>query len=650
MSDRKDFFISYTQADRQKAEWISWQLEGAGFTVVIQAWDFLPGDNFVHKMQEASSQCERTIAVLSPDYLQSAFCKLEWAAAFAQDPTSERGLLLFVRVRECELPSLLKPNVYIDFLNTTEEEARTLLLAGVKRERAKPLAPPPFSLFTSTIPSRSRSPGGLPGIWNINQHENPHFFGREELLTAVHQRLHAGEAVVLAGLGGVGKTQFAIKYAYQYAAEYNAIWWVKAEEEIILLSDLVELAKEFELPCVSTGETSTILMEVKRKLNTVSGWLLVFDNAPSDMKVRTYLPQNRSGHLLITSRDQSWSVGRPIEIKGFSANEAEAFLLQRTAQPNIVAARKIAQELGHLPLALEQAGAYISKSKKQLEDYSLLLQRRRSELLRRGQPAEYANTVATTWDISLEAVYKQSSAVAELLRVCAYLGSDDIPLSALQIGKAYLPDVLAAAIEDEFEMDEVIEALLHYSLISLHEHRLSVHRLVQMVTRDRLTQGDQEFYAQAAVGIVNEAIAQQNPQEQLSALLPHALAAAAHGERLNVPDDELARLGRSINNAILEIGIGDVLRTALPGSQLKLTCADLIFWEAYLDNEEPLFDEAERLYRETIEVRESELGRNHEDVAEALTKLLNFLIRKQRIEEARPIFERIQKMNFTRSH
>jgi hypothetical protein len=96
-----DFFISYNRADLPWAEWIAWQLEVAGYTTMLQAWDFRPGSNFVFKMQRAAAEAERTIAVLSPDYVQARFTQPEWAAAFAQDPTGEKGTLLPVHVREC---------------------------------------------------------------------------------------------------------------------------------------------------------------------------------------------------------------------------------------------------------------------------------------------------------------------------------------------------------------------------------------------------------------------------------------------------------------------------------------------------------------------------------------------------------------------
>ena len=119
----KDFFISYSEADLNWAEWIAWQLEGAGYSVIIQAWDVQVGDNFVLWMQRASSEAKRTVAVLSPDYLTSRFGASEWAAAFAQDPTGEKGALVTVRVRDCDLTGLLPQIVYIDLIGKSELEA-----------------------------------------------------------------------------------------------------------------------------------------------------------------------------------------------------------------------------------------------------------------------------------------------------------------------------------------------------------------------------------------------------------------------------------------------------------------------------------------------------------------------------------------------
>jgi hypothetical protein len=141
---KKDFFVSYTSADKTSAEWIAWQLEGAGYSVVIQAWDFRPGENFVVEMQTAAAEAERTLLVLSDDYLRSSFGRSEWAAAFAQDPTGASGRVLPVRVKPCEPDGLLRAIIYIDLVGLSDQEARSRLLEGVDPARAKPPAPPPF--------------------------------------------------------------------------------------------------------------------------------------------------------------------------------------------------------------------------------------------------------------------------------------------------------------------------------------------------------------------------------------------------------------------------------------------------------------------------------------------------------------------------
>jgi len=141
-----DFFISYTRIDRPWAEWIAWQLKDAGYSVVLQAWDFRPGQNFVLKMHKASKDAKRTIAVLSPDYLKSTFTQPEWAAAFRQDPKGEKGILLPIHIRDCrkQLKGLLGPIIYIDLFGLAEADALQRLLEGIQDQLPRPTVPPPF--------------------------------------------------------------------------------------------------------------------------------------------------------------------------------------------------------------------------------------------------------------------------------------------------------------------------------------------------------------------------------------------------------------------------------------------------------------------------------------------------------------------------
>jgi hypothetical protein len=156
----KDFFISYNKADRAWAEWLAWELEEAGYTTVLQAWDFRPSENFVLKMNQAIRESERTIAVLSPDYLQAFFTQPEWSAAFAQDPTSEKKALVPVRVRECELDGLFNQIIYIDLVGKGEEEARKTLLDGIQGRRVKPPTKPDYpGAIPRSVPEQPEFPG-----------------------------------------------------------------------------------------------------------------------------------------------------------------------------------------------------------------------------------------------------------------------------------------------------------------------------------------------------------------------------------------------------------------------------------------------------------------------------------------------------------
>jgi hypothetical protein len=161
----KDFFVSYNSADRTWAEWIAWVLEEQGYTVVIQAWDFRPGGNFILDMQRATAESERTILVLSDAYLQAQYTQPEWAAAFRQDPTATSRRLLPIRVAECQPTGMLGPLVYVDLVGKSETEAEQLVLAALQ-ERAKPTTRPSFPgsppAAERVTPQKAVFPGAKP--------------------------------------------------------------------------------------------------------------------------------------------------------------------------------------------------------------------------------------------------------------------------------------------------------------------------------------------------------------------------------------------------------------------------------------------------------------------------------------------------------
>jgi tetratricopeptide (TPR) repeat protein len=587
-SPGKDFFVSYNKADRAWAEWIAWQVEAAGNSVVIQSWDFRPGADFTFEMQKATAETERTIGVLSPSFLAAAFTQPEWGAAFREDPTGEKRKLVFVRVEDCQAPGMLGNRVYIDLVGLSKDEAISALLDGLKIGRAKPSASPdfpgsPVSAVENKRGSEPAFPGALPPVWNVPHLRNPNFTGREDLLTAVQTALSAGKAAALpqaiTGLGGVGKTQLATEYAYRHASAYRIVWWIRSETTETLSGDYAALAPKLGLP--KTREVPAMVMAVRERLQQETGWLLVFDNAEAPETVRPYLPAGGGGHVLVTSRNPAWgAVASPLSVPVMPEDEAIKFLLRRTRQDARAAAAALAAELGYLPLALEQAAAYIEENGRSLGDYLTLFKERRLELLELGRPpsAEYPDTVATTWSLSFEDIEGESPAGAALLKLAAFLAPDEIPRRLIVNGAAYLPTDLTAAARDPILLDKAVGALRRSSLIETGADGFSVHRLVQAVTRDRMEQAESDNIIDNAVRVVNAAfLFDQNAPDTwapAAKLLPHALAATSWAETRGSAQDETVGL---LNGAGLLLQVRAEYAAARSTSERALRIAEKAF-------------------------------------------------------------------------
>ncbi|MBL8658811.1 MAG: tetratricopeptide repeat protein [Rhodospirillales bacterium] len=621
---RKDFFISYSRADRAWAEWIAWILYKAEYSVVLQAWDFRPGSNFVLEMQQAAAQAERTIAVLSPAYLASRFTAPEWAAAFAKDPTGRLGLLLPVRVRECELTGLLPQIVYIDLLGLEDRNAaRDRLLAGVRRDGAKPTCEPTFPGSAGPsrreIPEEPRFPGALPAVWNLPR-RNPHFTGRQELIDRLHRNLTAGRATALTqtaavhGLGGVGKTDLATEYAYHFKDDYDVGWWLRAEDPALLAVDCMALARALRLDEKDAPEQAVVIAAVRRWLETHDRWLLIYDNAEEPKVVCEALPRVQGGHVLITSRNPAWGgIATTVPLDRWHRAESIRFLEERHQDSEDPGADRVADALGDLPLALEQAAAYCEQTEITLTGYADLLgQGYGSELWR--EPRDLERTVAAVWEVSFGKVTAESPAGAALLNLCAFFAPDNIPLDAIRTGAADLPEPLNEAAGHPVAFNSAIGALLRYSLVRREGEFLSVHRLVQAVTRARLHAATAKTCAGAALRLVNAVL--PDPWEHtnwptMGALLPHALATAEAGERL-------------------EVGLETV------GAVLNAT--------ARYHHVRAAYAEAEPLYRRALRIRETVLGRDHPDVATSLNNLATFYHDRGRYAEAEPLYQRAQEI------
>jgi hypothetical protein len=248
---------------------------------------------------------------------------------------------------------------------------------------------------------------------------NPNFVGRTELLKALRGLLRTSDpdAVVRAGavcgLAGVGKTQLAIEYAHRFAADYSLVWWVAAEQPLAIPGRLATLARRLGLAELTDqeGQLSLLWEELGRR----ERWLLIFDNAEHPRGLSSYRPPAGRGQVLVTSRNPAWgAMATPLPVEALPRAEAVAFLRARAGGQN-AAADELAEALGDLPLALEQAAAYLEQTRMSLPDYVGLLGERAGELLELGEPTDHPDTVAAAWALSLARVRAEAPVAEDLV-------------------------------------------------------------------------------------------------------------------------------------------------------------------------------------------------------------------------------------------
>ena len=313
-------------------------------------------------------------------------------------------------------------------------------------------------------------------LFRVPLPRNPLFRGRDELLDRIRQGLRApGRRIaltqVLAGSGGFGKTQTALEYAYRFAHEYVVVWWISARDEPGIRQGLLGLAHSLGLRCDSEEQG---VGACRQWLLDHPAWLLVLDNAIDPELVERYLPTG-TGHVITTSRRQDWVNAEVAILDVLGRDDAVWLLMERADDDDPEAAGELAEELGCLPLAVEQAGALIaSTSALGLRSYLDLYRRRYVALWGRGHASFYDHTVATTWLLSFESV--AGSPAGQLLEACALLDPDGARLGLFEHASADAFPKLA----DEIARLDAVRDLQRHSLarLSVDHGSLVMHRLI----------------------------------------------------------------------------------------------------------------------------------------------------------------------------
>jgi hypothetical protein len=366
---------------------------------------------------------------------------------------------------------------------------------------------------TCVRPGRAMT-ASVPQVWGGVPPRNKHFTGREDILALVQHTLgqHSQSALVpqaLHGLGGVGKSQLAVEFAYRYQGDYQLVWWIQANDERAIRRSLVSLAKRLGLP-VSTDVQDTVdtVLDALRRGDPHSRWLLVYDDAPEPGTVSSYVPSG-VGHVLITSRSRSWvSETDAIEVDVFSLEESIGLIRSRWEDLTDENALALADSLGHLPLALEQAIAMHEQTGIPLDEYQRALRNSPSQILAEGNPANYPQSVAATLNLAFNGVCEISPGAGYLLRLCAFLSSQPIALPLLTRGRAAQPGSQDIDLGDDIKVRRAVRDLGRFALVQLDVGRdlLRVHSLVRAMIRDATPEEDRvavEKHAHAVLAGAN---------------------------------------------------------------------------------------------------------------------------------------------------
>ena len=342
------------------------------------------------------------------------------------------------------------------------------------------------------LPKASLERSDAVRVWGGVPIRNPDFTGRESLLLVLQRSLEArSKASVLPhgllGFGGVGKTQLAVEFAYRFADRYDLVWWIPAEQQSLVLQSLADLGRQLGMP-ITQDLTQASSLVIDALSSTSLRWLLVFDNAnePEDL---AHLIPSAGGHVILTSRNQTWSnVWDAIQVNIFDRPESVALIQKRGNQISIDDAHRLAEKLGDLPLALDQAASWQAATGMPVADYLDLFDEHHRVLLAEGKPTSYPSTIAALVKLAFQRLQNDFPAVAQLLEMFAVLGAEPISIDLLRWGKAAdIPAPLGPALKDSIALGRIVRDLRKFGLASVDtKNRIQVHRLFQLVLRDEL--------------------------------------------------------------------------------------------------------------------------------------------------------------------
>ncbi|MGB5055166.1 MAG: FxSxx-COOH system tetratricopeptide repeat protein, partial [Nitrospirales bacterium] len=643
---RLPVFVCYAHTDNESPDpskrWLNRLLEQLAPLAIqdqVCAWSdkaIETGQDWHDSIQQILEHTKAAVLLVSPAFLASTYIRNSELPVLLKN-AKDRGLVILpVIVRHC----LFKETTfkYPDPVNGPEELSLATLQSAnppttplnslTEHEQDKVLLEVAQSLLKILHQSGSVQPstGNTPKpAWNIPLERNPFFTGREETLQKIREALVSTGKAAFTGLGGIGKTQTAVEYAFRYKDDYQHIFWIKAEFKETLTSDFAQLASLLNLPEKQVQDQQEIVKAVQRWLQRHDHWLLILDNADDLFLIQPFIQGLQTGHILLTTRAQATGTIFRVEVQKLPEQEGVVFLLRRAKlitkdtpyatipQELRTQALAIVRELDGLPLALDQAGAYIEETQCGLAGYLDLYRTHGVELLKERSlfAPGHPDPVATTWVLSFQKIEQANPAAAELLQFCAFLHPDSIPEELITEGASELGPVLGPVAENPISFNPAIGEILKFSLIhrDMNTHTLDIHRLVQSVIQKSLEGGTPNQWLERVVRAMNRVF----PEVEFKHW-PQC-------DRLLLQAQHCAALIITNNIQLLE------------GAQLLNKTA------IYL-KERARYTEAEPLYQRALAIREQALGPTHSHVAMSLNNLGELYRNQGKYAKAEPLFQR----------
>jgi tetratricopeptide (TPR) repeat protein/transcriptional regulator with XRE-family HTH domain len=512
-------------------------------------------------------------------------------------------------------------------------------------------------------------------LWHVPYARNPFFSGRDEVLLHLHDMLHREhtmaltQSLAISGLGGIGKTQIALEYAYRYRQEYSALFWTSAASRETLFAGLLSIATILHLPEQNEQDYSKVTQVVKRWLATHQRWLLILDNVEDVTIVQDIAPPEQCGHLLLTTRAQALgSLAQRLDVETMGVAESALLLLRRAKlltpessldqapQEYLASAEAIAIEMDFLPLALDQAGAYIEEVGCSLTAYLDLYRKHRTTLLqRRGQiPTDHPESVVTTWSLSFQRIEQTYPAATNLLRLLAFLEPDTIPEELVHEGSMVPGQTQQEAANDELMLDKAIGELRKFSLVQRNPETrlLRVHRLVQAVLREAMETHEQQRWAEQAVRTTHRVFpetVEMTTWPQCQRYLPQAQECSRWIKEYNFRFAEAAalllRTAQYLQQTTLYEQAESLCQLAIHiqqhvfGSEHPSTA--LFYSElAIIYKDQGKYQQAEPLYQRVLHIQEQALGAEHPNIGLLLNGLANLFFRQGKYGRAELFYQR----------